>query len=99
MCFHWVIKTFLYKTVELSNMATPQRLDTEARGVEMKSRLEKCWRHDINWELYPKELRKVCMYILLDRRKQLHSFGFLMKTCDRELNNLVNLLICLQVLC
>ena len=45
-------------------MNTPWRLDIEGRAVEIKARLEKCWRCDIKWELYPEELGKVCLALI-----------------------------------
>jgi len=41
-------------------MATPKRLELESRGTEMRRRLKKCWKTDIDWALYPKHLREVC---------------------------------------
>lgn len=43
-----------------SIMATPRKLDVEARVKSMKSRVEKCWKDDIKWELYPLKLKEVC---------------------------------------
>ena len=40
-------------------MATPKRLDLDARAKTMKGRIEKCWSQDINWSLYPLRFRKV----------------------------------------
>ena len=39
--------------IEADYMGTPKKLDIEGRAKNMKLRVEKCWRLDINWELYP----------------------------------------------
>ena len=41
-------------------MATPKRLDLESRSLEMKRRLENCWSVDIDWDLFPNYITKVC---------------------------------------
>ena len=46
-------------------MATPRRIDIEARAQEMEKRLEKCWSHDIDWTLYPHDLQEVDMSSVL----------------------------------
>lgn len=38
---------------------TPKNDKSLAVAVETKSRLEKCWKTDINWELYPEIIHEV----------------------------------------
>jgi len=41
-------------------MATPKAATkTIAGAVETKSRLEQCWKVDVNWKLYPRVIQEV----------------------------------------
>lgn len=35
---------------------------TFAAAIETKARLEKCWKVDIKWDLYPKVIREVSSF-------------------------------------
>lgn len=50
----------------MATFSSPGRGDLRAKLVDLKGRLEKCWKLSLDWSLYPEHIRKAsCMHVYI----------------------------------
>lgn len=45
---------------KMASSCTPGRTDAKSKLMDLKERLERCWKLNLDWSLYPEHIKKVC---------------------------------------
>ena len=47
----------------MATLSSPGRGDPRAKLVDLKGRLEKCWKLSLDWNLYPEHMKKASYHV------------------------------------
>ena len=48
--------------LSMAAISSPKRAESQVRAWEIKQRLQKCWDHQVDWNLYPKHMKEVHLH-------------------------------------